>query len=1173
MSPSVAPGYGNPSVNHLSAQVLSSKVSVQMFLMKQKNVTVIRGSHCYLSLLLLAVSADVNPNPGPHTLEDSSTSSEASNEESTYYPCGTCQYHVTWEQKAVCCEKCYCWYHIECHRIHSKTYEELMGSSVAWKCESCGEVNYSQHAFESSIWGFGDLTTNKYHPISPGLDSTANTDFSTSHIGLPMYTSSPDKPLKPAQPFRPKKKRTLRVITVNCQSLKNKPEMLKNMADSLKPDVIIGTESWLIPDHKENGIYSAEIFPEGYKLSVARRDRQEVPHYADKPDIRGGGTFVLLKDDIIGVRQIEIETDCDIVWTKFDIVGCKSVYVGSYYRPHENDKRSLDEFEKSLEKICNRTSSHVWVGGDFNFPGYNWEKDHLKPGCNQPELTRRFLDIIADNNLTQTVKEPTLHENTLDLFLVNNPSIVYNTQVIPGISKDGHHAVYTELDISPIRQIKKPRKVHIYRKADWDGLKSHMKDFSENMLAETTEDTPVEELWQSFKTALEEAIEQYVPTKMTKSRERPPWITAEVGKLLRKQRRLFEKQKGCARASRASQHYRSMKAFTQRAIRKAYWKYIEGIVCPEESREESSAPTTNKKFWKFIKHQRQEAQGVAPLKKDGRLVNDPVGKADTLNDQFKSAFSPRNPLSLKSLCSKAVNFIKPSGEPSDTPQMPPFEITEEGVRKRLQKLNPHKAAGPDKIRPNVLKELADDISPVITRIYRASLKQGELPEEWKEARVTPVYKKGEKYMAENYRPVSLTCILCKQMEHIITSQIMLHLNTNNMLYDKQHGFRSKLSCETQLIEYSSDVLKILQDRQQCDTIVMDFSKAFDKVSHDRLIYKLDRAGIDPQTRNWIKSFLTGRSQKVVIDGEESQSIPVTSGVPQGSVLGPILFLLFIDDLPQYTKSSQVRLFADDTIVYLTITSIDDCNRLQDDLKQLEQWEQDWLMEFHPAKCNVLRITRKKSKTSFPYTLHGQVLEEVASAKYLGITISDDMTWNKHTDNMISKANKKLGFLKRNLKVKDTNLKETAYKAIVRPTLEYCSTVWDPHTQVQSRGIERVQRRAARWVTGRYHNTSSVTDMLNDLEWRDLAQRRVDSRLAMMFKITRGLVDIPIGVYVRVQRDGVHLQPIMARTNYYQFSYFPRTISDWNGLPRDTLQAQTLATFKNKVATLSHDLPY
>jgi hypothetical protein len=472
-----------------------------------------------------------------------------------------------------------------------------------------------------------------------------------------------------------------------------------------------------------------------------------------------------------------------------------------------------------------------------------------------------------------------------------------------------------------------------------------------------------------------------------------------------------------------------------------------------------------------------------------------------------------------------------------------------------------------------LKELANIIAPVVSQIYRASLKQGKIPDVWKQAHVTPVYKKGEKYKAANYRPVSLTCILCKQMEHILATQIMKHLNLNHLLYDKQHGFRSKLSCETQLIEFTADVLKTLQDRKQCDTIVMDFSKAFDKVSHSRLLYKLERVGIDPQTRKWIKSFLTGRTQTVIIDGEESTAVPVTSGVPQGSVLGPILFLVFIDDMPLYTKHSQVRLFADDTIVYLTVTAIDDCEKLQEDLKSLEKWEKEWQMEFHPDKCNVLRITRKNTKIIFPYTLHSHVLAEVTSAKYLGVTISDDMTWSNHIDKTASKANSKLGFLKRNIKTKDAEIKEKAYNMIVRPTMEYCSTVWDPHTKTQAETVEKVQRRAARWVTGRYHNTSSVSDMLQDLKWRDLSQRRVDSRLSMLYKVTHGLVDIPIGQFLTFNRDKIHFRPIYARTQYYEFSFFPRTVCAWNSLHIDTLSAQTLDKFKEDIVNVNHIMPY
>jgi hypothetical protein len=240
---------------------------------------------------------------------------------------------------------------------------------------------------------------------------------------------------------------------------------------------------------------------------------------------------------------------------------------------------------------------------------------------------------------------------------------------------------------------------------------------------------------------------------------------------------------------------------------------------------------------------------------------------------------------------------------------------------------------------------------------------------------------------------------------------------------------------------------------------------------------------------------------------------------------------------------------------------------------LERWEREWLMVFHPLKCNVLRITRKKTKVIHQYTLHGQVLEDASTARYLGVTISDDMTWNRHIDQISSRANSKLGFLRRNLKVRDTKLKEAAYKASVRPAVEYCPSVWDPHTQLHAGRLEMVQRRAARWVTGRYHNTSSVTNMLSQLGWRSLAQRRSDSRLTMMYKVTRGLVDIPMGNFFRFQRDGIHIQPIFSRTQYYEFSYSPRTIVDWNALPRDVLRVGTVATFKRRVATMDHALPY
>jgi hypothetical protein len=293
------------------------------------------------------------------------------------------------------------------------------------------------------------------------------------------------------------------------------------------------------------------------------------------------------------------------------------------------------------------------------------------------------------------------------------------------------------------------------------------------------------------------------------------------------------------------------------------------------------------------------------------------------------------------------------------PSAPELDITCAGIHKLLGKLIPNKAAGPDNIKPNVLKELAPEIAPILAIIFKKSLETDEIPNDWRTAIVSPVYKKGNRYKAENYRPTSLTCICCKLMEHIVTSHIMSHADRNNILYPLQHGFRSKRSCKTQLLEFVDDVSSNMSSGKQTDVLVMDFSKTFDKVSHSLLIHKINHYGIRGKTNSWIQNFLSDRTQAVVVDGETSNFISVESGVPQGSVMGPSLFLFYINDIPQ-GLSSTIRLFADDTIVYLTISSDTDAQTLQSDLDKLGIWEQKWKMEFHPGKCNNQQSARKQT---------------------------------------------------------------------------------------------------------------------------------------------------------------------------------------------------------------------
>ena len=327
-----------------------------------------------------------------------------------------------------------------------------------------------------------------------------------------------------------------------------------------------------------------------------------------------------------------------------------------------------------------------------------------------------------------------------------------------------------------------------------------------------------------------------------------------------------------------------------------------------------------------------------------------------------------------------------------TPKMPDIKVSEAGIAKLLKNLKPKKAAGPDRIKPVFLQELREELAPILKVLFERSLESGAVPHIWNSANVSPIFKKGEISAAANHRPISLTCILCKVMEHIIASNVVKHLDTNGLMYDLQHGFRERRSCETQLASLNEDLARKTSQGKQTYLILLDFSKAFDKVNHTKQLLKLHYYGIRNATLRWIQAFLSNHQQKVVIEGEESDSVPVTSGVPQGSVLGRIFFLTYINDLLQ-DSVSQVRLFADDTAIYLTLEEKGNSDQLQRDLDRPQTWEDRWNMDSNPSKCQVIRVTSSRTPLQTQYILHGQVLEAVRSARYLGVDISNNLKWN------------------------------------------------------------------------------------------------------------------------------------------------------------------------------------
>ncbi len=377
-----------------------------------------------------------------------------------------------------------------------------------------------------------------------------------------------------------------------------------------------------------------------------------------------------------------------------------------------------------------------------------------------------------------------------------------------------------------------------------------------------------------------------------------------------------------------------------------------------------------------------------------------------------------------------------------------------------------------------------------------------------------------------------------------------------------------------------------QSRSQ--VIIMDFSKAFDSVPHERLMLKLESYSITGSTHTWVNNFLTKREQRVVVDGEQSSFVNVRSGVLQGTVLGPLLFLLSINDLPLNITSS-VRLFADDCVMYREIIHNFDAQQLQQDLNTLSTWQDNWKLRFNPDKCHVLKITRSRRPKVHQYKLGNTILSETTSHTYLGVEISNDLKWHNHIKNITAKSGRVLGFIKRNLKVCPNDLRAKAFKrnlkvcpndlrakafqTLVRPHLEYCATVWDPYVNDLIMKIENIQRRGARFVFSDYRRTSSVSTMLQKLDWRPLEQRRKVTRLSMLNKIINYQVAILANEFLNPAstrrssqlNHNKTINRLAGRSDFYNNSYFPLTIEEWNNLPEHIVNITDPKIFKVAVA--------
>ena len=548
---------------------------------------------------------------------------------------------------------------------------------------------------------------------------------------------------------------------------------------------------------------------------------------------------------------------------------------------------------------------------------------------------------------------------------------------------------------------------------------------------------------------------------------------------------------------------------------------------------------------------------MGPLKnRSGQLVSGNKEMATMLNDYFSSVFT-------------AERDGPPEVQEMDVRRtLEAVTVTTRKVKDKIMALKPDSAPGPDGISGQLLQGLADEISPALAAIFSKSLEDGELPEDWRLANVTPIFKKGSRTKPENYRPVSLTSIPCKIMESIVKDGLMAHLEENSLMNPSQHGFMPGKSCATNLLEFLEFVTRIVDEGKNMDIVFLDFAKAFDKVLKERLLAKLAAHGVEGKVLQWVRRWLTDRKQRVVLNGETSDLTEVESGVPQGSVLGLILFDIFINDIDLLAALIDIlRKFADDTKLGKIVMNVEDSQVLQDCLDMLVDWANKWGMKFNTGKCKVMHVG--SSNLRIQYSMSGQVLETTETERDIGVLVSAGMKPARQCLKAAQMAGSVLGQISRAFHYRDRKTFVKLYKQYVRPHLEFAVTAWSPWTVADKESLERVQRRAVKMISGLASN--DYHERLAELGMETLEERRHRMDMAQVYKIVTGKDKVNSGTWFTMARDGqrltrgnahpLSLKQQRSRLEVRRNFFSQRVVESWNAIPAVIKDSKNVSSFK------------
>lgn len=876
---------------------------------------------------------------------------------------------------------------------------------------------------------------------------------------------------------------TLSIYYQNCRGLRTK------LANTMKNilvcdfDIICLTETWLI-----DSINTCELFGTGFKYFVYRKDR-DLGHYG-KSD--GGGVLLAIKTKLSSILLNVSDTKCEDLTIRVNISGNIFFCLTVAYFPPESNLEYYEDFFERQSRIINdvyASDSH-YVIGDFNKSGIEWSTvshhTFLKPTKFQGEIPELMIQNFCFFNLYQFNSIRNHQNKLLDLILSNSKenSISVSRDINPiSLPVDDYHPpiniTITVEQLTFVREI--PIEKLNFFKANYDEVNVRLHNCDWDLLLTGG----INEITNKFYNVIQAIISELIPKKMLKSRDYPIYFSHELIQLL-KNKSLAHRRWKRFHSQADYKIFSKLRSEAKSMMERDEVNYIDSI--------ENNITQKPKYFWQFTKDRRMTNSYPNTMKFQNCTSSNPVDISNLFANYFKSVYKKPN--------TTYVQQILPSQNVGA--QLFHISFTEADILSCLNQLNTNKGAGPDNI-PNVfIRNCSTNFSKPLSFIFNLSLNLGICPDKFKDSTITPIYKSGDRSEISNYRPISILNGFSKILERLLHATIYEHVSP--YLNDNQHGFVKRRSTVTNLSVFVDFLAESLDSNTQVDAIYTDFAKAFDKLNIDILLSKLSSFGLSGSILSWFETYLKDRKQCIKFGGAISETIIPSSGIPQGSLLGPLLFVIFINDLPN-TLLSRNLAYADDFKLFRQIHALNDCFLLQSDLSKLNNWCALNDLDLNIDKCVIITYTRKMNVIIYDYVIDNHYLERVDEVKDLGILLDGKLCFDKHINYIFRKCNKLLGFIFRacvNFKSHRSFLH--LYNSLVRPILEYGSVIWNPIYKVYISKIERIQRKFTRqlYYKMRYRRVS-YEDRLHNLNMKSLAYRRLINDEIFLFKIINGHV--------------------------------------------------------------------